>query len=115
MEEIWKPIASNPDYQVSNLGRLKGKRGAVIRGSYDKDGYNVLNSQSKGMVAVKVHRAVVEAFVGAIPNGMVVNHKNGIKSDNHIDNLEIVTHSENTKHGFTHLGRVGRWHPRKAA
>ena len=38
------------------------------------------------------------AFIGLIPEGMEVNHKNGIKTDNSIDNLEIVTPSENTLH-----------------
>ena len=47
-----------------------------------------------------VHRIVVESFVGKIPNGMEVNHINGIKTDNRLVNLEIVTRSENLKHAY---------------
>lgn len=46
------------------------------------------------------HRLVWRCLVGPIPHGMAINHKNGIKNDNRIDNLEVVTYSENTKHAY---------------
>lgn len=51
------------------------------------------------------HRLVYEAFVGLIPEGMQINHKNGIKDDNRPENLEVVTASENKMHSINVLGR----------
>lgn len=47
-----------------------------------------------------MHRLIVTHFIGVIPKGMCVNHKDGNKLNNHISNLEIVTYSENQKHAF---------------
>lgn len=47
---------------------------------------------------IAVHRAVWEAFNGAIPEGLEINHKNLKRDDNRLENLEIVTHAENAKH-----------------
>ena len=53
------------------------------------------------------HRLVWRHFRGEIPDGMVVNHRNGLKEDNRPENLEILTPSENAKHAV-HVLRVGR-------
>ena len=45
-----------------------------------------------------VHRLVASTFISEIPNGYVVNHKDGNKSNNNVSNLEIVTYSQNSKH-----------------
>ena len=110
MNEVWKDVAGYPGYQVSDQGRVIGKRGKVIRGARDKDGYAIIcvNTRSPNVKTLKVHKLIVEAFIGIIPEGMHVNHKNGIKSDNRLDNLEVVTPAENTLHGFRSLGRIGR-------
>lgn len=49
---------------------------------------------------VRVHRAVWEAFNGPIPGRLEVNHKNLDRSDNRLENLELVTHQENVAHAF---------------
>lgn len=49
-----------------------------------------------------VHRLVAAHFIGNIPKGMIVNHKDGNKLNNHVDNLEIVSRSENQKHAYQH-------------
>lgn len=54
-------------------------------------------------LVVQAHRLVWQHFVGDIPEGMVINHKNGLKNDNRPANLEVVSCSENTKHAY----RVG--------
>lgn len=104
MEEIWKDIPEAPGYRVSSFGRVSGKRGTTSYGSSDKNGYRVftaiVNGKPKGL---KVHRCVVSAFLG-LPEGNVVNHKNGVKDDNRLDNLEACTHSENLLHRHRVLG-----------
>ena len=50
------------------------------------------------------HRLVWQHFFGDLPDGMVINHKNGIKDDNRPENLEVVTYSENMKHA--HANRL---------
>lgn len=47
-----------------------------------------------------VHRIVIAAFIGPAPDGLVVNHKNGVKTDNRVSNLEYVTPEENAWHAW---------------
>lgn len=56
---------------------------------------------------IGAHRIVYMALVGTIPHGMTINHKNGIKDDNHPDNLEAVTYSQNNIHAVRVL-KVGK-------
>ena len=49
-------------------------------------------------------RLVWRHLFGKIPDGLTINHKNGIKKDNRPENLELATHSEQTRHAITHLG-----------
>lgn len=60
-----------------------------------------------------VHRAVAIAFHGPIPMGMEVNHKNGIRTDNRLANLEVVTHQQNMAHAFYVLQTPGLYTPKK--
>lgn len=46
------------------------------------------------------HRLIWQHFNEDIPEGMVINHKNGVKCDNRLNNLEVITHSENMKHAY---------------
>lgn len=114
-EEIWKDIEEFEGYyQVSNMGRIKSverfyycsrnKSNSLFKerikiGSFDKDGYLSYGLSKGGKVKrFRGHRIVAFAFIPNPENKPQVNHKNGIKTDNRVDNLEWVTASENEIH-----------------
>jgi len=105
MEEIFKEHPRG--YLVSNLGRIKGKHVEYLKPTLSTSGYMMTTNDS-------VHRMVVETFIGEIPKGYQVNHKDGCRTNNRLDNLEIVTPSENQIHaykmGFS-KGRKGEENP----
>jgi len=68
---------------------------------FDKDGYHQLCLSRPGKVKnIKIHRLVMSTFVGPRPEGYQINHKDGIKTNNRVDNLEYVTPSENRLHSY---------------
>lgn len=120
MQEIWKDIAGYEGlYQVSNLGRVKSlerytqnhgkpqhhpeqikkpsdkKRKGVLQGYLALQLYK--NNEGKNF---HVHRLVAEAFIPNPENKRTVNHKNGDKHDNRVENLEWTTYSENNVHAY---------------
>ena len=104
--EIWKDIPNYEGlYQVSNLGNIKslnylrtGKE-VVLRPRLNGNGYYRAVLSNQGKVKNKyVHRLVMLAFVGE--SELTVNHKNGVKTDNRLENLEYCTRSENMQHAF---------------
>ena len=106
MKEIWKE--SKYPYLgilVSNMGGLKKyKNGSWIMKSVsiDKDGYlktYAYDSEKKIETTVRVHRLIANTFLSNNKNLEVVNHKNHIKYDNRVDNLEWCTVKENNIHG----------------
>ncbi len=75
--------------------------GRKLKPSKDKDGYLSVGICVNGKASTKkVHRIVAEAFLGNPFNYEQVNHKNGIKNDNRVDNLEWVNQSQNMIHAF---------------
>jgi hypothetical protein len=123
----WKPIKGYEGlYEVSNNGKvrscdtylmskcgiiLKENKGAKIK-SYITNGYEcVCLYDRKKKIGKKflVHRLVLLSFdIDNPENKLFVNHINGIKNDNRIENLEWVTHSENMIHSFRVLGNTLR-------
>jgi len=113
--EIWKTIKDYPDYQVSNLGRVKSfKKNKELIMSPQKNvyGYLTIRLSLNGKTKTKlVHKLVSIAFLNHKPDGLklVVNHKNFIRNDNRVENLEIITQRENSnkKHLFSSSQYVG--------
>ena len=104
-EEIWKEIDGFPSYEISNLGHVRNKRTQKIKRTYlDNDGYEKITLISfvngKQTYRKTIHRLVAEAFLGGPHPNLQVNHKNGIKNDNRLKNLEWVTGSQNVKHAY---------------
>ena len=113
MEEIWKPIDGFEAYQVSSLGKVRSKdryansgigirlyKGKVLKQGMDRVGYlHVVLSKDNKQKIFLVHRLVYEAFNGKIPEGMQVNHIDENKSNNSIENINLMTPKQNTNWG----------------
>ena len=103
--EIWRDIKL-PDiknlYQVSSLGRVRNKKTKHILkfGINDKGYIQVGLSSYSGTKNFRVNRLVAIFFITNPDNKLEVNHKNGMKEDNRMANLEWSTHSENIRHAI---------------
>jgi hypothetical protein len=80
-------------------GLIYGARGLPV-GSKTNRGYIRIEDRYRSGTRLLAHLLVWEAVHGPVPPGFEVNHKNGEKSDNRIDNLEIVTHQKNMLHAY---------------
>lgn len=113
--EIWVDLVGYPEFfgyaKVSNLGRVKStdkgywktekiRKFGNHRFGYFQVGLSVKNKRKN----IYVHRLVAKAFIPNPYNKPDVNHKDGNKKNNHVNNLEWVTHSENIRHAMETLG-----------
>ena len=109
--EIWKAVIGfEGRYEVSSFGRFKalaraiyyvdGRKGnlpeKIVRGSRMNAGYITISFDSK--VRRFAHQVVAETFLGPAEYRQTVNHKDGNKTNNHVDNLEWATYKENNDH-----------------
>lgn len=115
MKETWKPIKGYEGaYEVSSLGNVKSVKRTIVRGGISQtvnerillpkkaknNGYLIVGLHVGGHVRYKyVHRLVAEAFLGVPVGGGEVNHKNEVKTDNRLENLEWCSHIDNVNYG----------------
>lgn len=103
MEEVWKIIEEYPDYEVSNLGRVKShkrKKDLILSQNAYSNGYLfVILSNENGQHSESVHRLVLKTF-NPTENmeNLQVNHINCNRTDNRLENLEWMSASDNRKY-----------------
>ena len=112
MLEIWKPVESTKGIiEVSNMGRIRSLlRGTphILKTQTDKKGYHrVRVTIEREKMSLKVHREVAKAFIPNADNLPQVNHIDGNKNNNTVNNLEWVSNKENAHHAIAH----GLWQP----
>lgn len=113
MNEVWVIIDNYDEmYQVSNMGRVKSfKRkilGHILTQKKHNCGYKCVTLSNKGKLKMHyVHRLVALAFIG-IDKNKEVNHIDFDKTNNKLDNLEVVTRIENMLHSIKANRRNGR-------
>jgi hypothetical protein len=111
MEE-WKEIkGTNGEYRVSNAGSVWSRKTKKILRPGLSRGYNwVCLFCDRKRKFRSIHGLVLEAFVGPRPTKYQANHKNFVRNDNRLENLEWLTHQENLKYSAA-AGRL--WKPQK--
>jgi len=120
--EAFKPIPGCPGYEVSDLGRVRSLDRVVVKHHFGVDREFTLKGRllkprkhSQGYrfvtigrgVQATIHSLVMLAFVGPRAKGDWINHKNGDKSDNRLENLEYCTPKQNQEHAV-HTGLAPR-------
>ena len=108
-DEVWKVVEDYPNYEVSNLGRVRNKStGRLMTQKIGREGhYMSVYLSNKGKENTqRVHRLVADAFLGKHPD-LMVNHIDGNKLNNNVSNLEWCTSGENNRHAI----KMGLNHP----
>lgn len=108
--EEWKvPISFTERYEASNLGRVRTRIGftgnrsqVILRQFLTKSHLRVVITKTHGAkgMPVFVHQLVADAFIGPIPAGLIINHKDGVSTNNNPENLEYVTDRQNKDHAI---------------
>ena len=103
MMEIWKDIPGYEGYyQVSNIGRVRNsEQGHLLQPNKKRTGYIQVTLSRQGIARTyRLHRIVAQTFIPNLGNKPYINHKNGDKSNNRVENLEWCTPSENQRHRY---------------
>jgi hypothetical protein len=96
-EEVWATVKQCPRYEVSTFGRIRNAKKGTVRAPYlNSCGYERLRIQKKGdNVRFMIHRLVAEAFIPNDEEKELIDHIDGDRTNNRVENLRWCTHSEN--------------------
>ena len=113
-EEHWKTIPGFPNYEVSDMGRMRSHARGGTRymrpGRHPKGYMRAALSRDGESHTFAVHRIVLDTFVGPKPAGYECDHINGVRDDNRLENLRWVTPRENSANPISiHRKRYGHW------
>lgn len=97
---MWKTIDFEPNYEVSDLGEVRSKKTKTLKGlRFDRGGYLRVTLYPSGKTYL-IHRLVAKTFLNQQEGFNVVNHKDGVKTNNCVDNLEWCNHKHNVNHAY---------------
>lgn len=99
--EEWKVIEDGATYEISNYGQVRNKITGKVLKLLLLSGYMVITLKMNNRKTIsKIHRLVATQFLVRTNETHIVNHKDGNKLNNHVENLEWVSPSENVKHAY---------------
>lgn len=101
MTEEWRQMEGHPKFLISNRGRISNHKGKIYETWINHEGYEQVVLCEKGHKFVaKVHQEVAKAFIPRVEGKTIINHIDGVKTNNNVENLEWSTYSLNVKHAL---------------